>query len=81
MMSILFIFMMYRRADIEGQSFYIAVNKWLGTVAAYGFMLADGIQTPVVNVLYAVVFIADVFYIWQTYAQCRKQGITPWRRA
>jgi hypothetical protein len=80
MMSILFVFMLYRRGSIEGQSIYIAISKWLGTVAAYGFMLADGIQTPVVNILYAVVFIFDVVYIKMVYDQCRKEGIDPWRR-
>jgi hypothetical protein len=43
-------------------------------------MLADGIQTPVVNVLYAVVFIFDVVYIKIVYDKCREQGIDPWRR-
>lgn len=79
-MSILFVFMIYRRDSVDGQSVYIAITKWLGTVAAYGFMLADGIQTPVVNVLYAVVFIFDVFYIWLVYQMCRRDGIDPWRR-
>jgi hypothetical protein len=80
MMSILFVFMMYRRQSIEGQSLYIAISKWLGSLAAYGFMLADGIQGPVVNILYAVVFVFDLFYIWQVYTQCRAEGINPWTR-
>ncbi len=80
MMSILFVFMIYRRGNVDGQSVYIALGKWLGTVAAYGFMLADGIQTPVVNILYAVVFVFDVVYIKMVYDKCREQGIDPWRR-
>lgn len=80
MMSILFVFMIYRRGNVDGQSIYIAISKWLGTVAAYGFMLADGIQTPVVNVLYAIVFVFDVIYIKMVYDKCLEQGIDPWRR-
>lgn len=80
MMSVLFVFMMYRRQSVEGQSVYIALNKWLGSLAAYGFMLADGVQTPVVNVLYGIVFVFDLFYTWQVYRQCRIEGIDPWRR-
>jgi len=80
MMSILFVFMLYRRDSIDGQSIYIAISKWLGTVAAYGFMLADGIQTPVVNILYAVVFVFDVVYIKMVNDKCRAEGINPWRR-
>ena len=81
MMSILFIFMLQRRGSVEGQSVYIAGTKWLGSVAAYGFMLADGIQTPVVNILYLVVFVFDVVYIKMVYDKCKEQGIDPWRRA
>lgn len=79
-MSILFVFMMYRRQSVEGQSLYIALSKWLGSLAAYGFMVADGAQSLVVNILYAVVFLFDLFYIWQVYRQCRREGINPWTR-
>ena len=50
-------------------------------MAAYGFMLADGIQTPVVNVLYAIVFVFDLLYIKMVYDQSRREGHDPWRRA
>lgn len=80
-MSILFVFMLYRRGNSDGQSLYIAISKWLGTVAAYGFMLADNVQTPVVNVLYAVVFLFDVVYIKMIYDKLREEGHDPWRRA
>ncbi|MFN2138064.1 MAG: hypothetical protein ACK2UK_19060 [Candidatus Promineifilaceae bacterium] len=79
-MSILFIFMIGRRGNVEGQSIYIAISKWLGSLAAYGFMLADSVQTPVVNVLYAVVFVLDVLYIWMVYSRARAEGLNPWRR-
>lgn len=80
-MSVLFVFMINRRGNAEGQSVYIAISKWLGSLAAFGFMLADGIQTPVVNVLYGVVFLFDVLYIWMVYARTRAEGLDPWRRA
>lgn len=80
-MSLLFITMLLGRGNVDGQSFYIATNKWLGSLAAYGFMLADGIQTPVVNVLYGFVFLCDVVYMFLVYRQCKIQGIKPWRRA
>jgi len=80
-MSLLFITMLISRGNVDGQSFYIATNKWLGSLAAYGFMLADGIQTPVVNVLYGFVFLFDVVYIFMVYRRCKLEGINPWRRA
>jgi hypothetical protein len=81
MMSLLFITMLIGRGNVDGQSVYIAANKWLGSLAAYAFMLADGIQTPVVNVLYLFVFVWDVAYIWLVYRRCKLDGINPWRRA
>jgi hypothetical protein len=80
-MSILFVFMINSRGNVEGQSVYIAIAKWLGSLAAFGFMLADGVQSPVVSVLYAVVFVLDVTYIWLVYSLSRAEGINPWRRA
>jgi hypothetical protein len=79
-MSLLFVAMLISRGNVDGQSFYIATNKWLGSLAAYGFMLADGIQTPVVNVLYAFVFVFDVGYMFLVYRRCKQQDINPWRR-
>jgi hypothetical protein len=52
----------------------------LGSLAAYGFMLADGIQTPVVNVLYGFVFLFDVVYMFMVYRRCKLAGINPWKR-
>jgi hypothetical protein len=66
-MSILFIFMLERRGSLEGQSLGIAVSKWLGTLFAYGFMIADGVQTPLVNTLYFTTFLFDVYYIARIY--------------
>lgn len=35
MMSILFVYMLIRRDDVHGQSFYIALFKWIGTLFAF----------------------------------------------
>lgn len=80
-MSILFVFMLKSRSNLDGQSFWIAVTKWLGTLAAFGFMFADGVQTPLVIVLYTTTFFFDLFYIYRVYQVSRAQGIDPWRRA
>jgi len=80
-MSVLFVFMLERRGNLDGQSFLIALTKWLGTLAAYGFMFADGIQTPLVNTLYAAIFVFDIYYMARVYRLSRAQGINPWRRA
>jgi hypothetical protein len=79
-MSLLFITMLISRGNVDGQSFYIATSKWLGSLAAYGFMLADGIQTPVVNVLYGFVFLFDVVYMGMVFRRSKLAGLSPWRR-
>ncbi|MCA9899365.1 MAG: hypothetical protein KC433_14330 [Anaerolineales bacterium] len=79
-MSLLFLVFIVVRENVEGQSVYIAINKWLGSLAAYGFMVADGIPTQLVNVLYALVFLFDVAYIYLVYRRCKLEGINPWRR-
>ncbi len=81
MMSLLFMTMLLGRGNVDGQSFYIAANKWLGSLAAFGFMLADGIQTPVVVVLYTFVFLWDVAYMWLVFRRSKQAGFNPWRRA
>ena len=73
--------MLESRGTLDGQSFWIAVTKWLGTLAAYGFMFADGIQTPLVNTLYAAIFVFDLFYAARVYRLSRRLGMDPWRRA
>jgi len=78
-MSVLFVFMLEARGNLDGQSFLIATSKWLGTLAAYGFMFADGIQTPLVNALYATIFVFDIYYMARVYRLSRAQGISPWR--
>lgn len=81
MMSVLFVVMIIVRGNVEGQSVYIAINKWLGSLAAYAFMLADNVSSPLVNILYAVVFLLDVGYVLLVYRRSKLEGINPWKRA
>ncbi|MBB5155615.1 transmembrane-type terpene cyclase [Saccharopolyspora phatthalungensis] len=105
MMSILFVAMFLRRDSIAGQSMYIAVGKWLGTLFAWiataltvttsqtqpvpeslWSFLAGSVThseyplTPLINLLYLVVFIVDIVYIGLLHQRIRQQGLSPWRR-
>jgi hypothetical protein len=105
MMSILFVAMLLGRDGAGGQSMYIAVSKWLGTLFAWistaltvttstsdpvpsslASFLADSVThegyplTPLINVLYLGVFVADVLYIVLLRARLRECGIALWRR-
>lgn len=65
LMSVLFITMLVQRGGSEGQSLYIAVNKWIGTLAATlhlgildegprSFILTVGILIAVFDIIYIV---------------------------
>lgn len=81
----LFIGMFYRRTDLRGQSLYIAGLKWLGT---WPLMLALYLYPPegfegskLLPVLYAGIFVLDLYYVVIVYLRSRELGLNPWRRA
>ena len=68
LMSVLFINMLVRRGGSEGQNLVIAINKWIGTLAAtlsYGVLTAPGFPKPsfliLVSGMLCTVF--DLLYI------------------
>lgn len=104
-MSILFVAMLLRRDSPAGQSMYIAVGKWLGTLFAWiataltvttdsARQWPDNLWeffsrsithtayplTPMINVLYGITFLVDIFYIVLLYRKLKEHGISPWRR-
>ncbi|MBP9706978.1 MAG: hypothetical protein KBD78_04995 [Oligoflexales bacterium] len=80
-MSIVYVFMHMSRNSLDGQSFQIALNKWLGTLAAYFFMVSAFTVNNFVHVLYIGIFVFDVLYMYMMYIECKKQNINPWLRA
>src|SRR5690606_13554633 len=59
--SVLFVFLLGRRGNLDGQSFLLAFTKWLCTLSIYIFIFAGVIQTPLVNTLYAAIFVFDIY--------------------
>lgn len=105
MMSILFVAMLQRRPGVGGQSMYIAIFKWLGTLFAYlataltvttsqahpwpdspWSFVADTVThksyplTPLISLLYLVVFLVDILYIVLLHSRLKQAGISPWLR-
>ncbi|MER7844809.1 hypothetical protein ABTZ03_12815 [Kitasatospora sp. NPDC096077] len=105
MMSFLFVAMLTRRDGVAGQSMYVAVSKWLGTLFAYiataltvttspehplpssvWSFVTDTVTsrnyplTPLISVLYLVIFLVDILYIGLLYARLKEAGTSPWRR-
>lgn len=66
MMSVLFIAMLVRRDSMAGQSMYIAVFKWLGTLAPTVQMFAQTGSTLIL-VLGIGCFLYDVIYVGMLY--------------
>jgi hypothetical protein len=96
LMSVLFVAMILRRGSVRGQSLYIALGKFLGTLVAFilaihwspafGTAVVDHTlraptpMPPLVYWVYPLIFFFDVLYIGLVYDQCRAEGINPWRR-
>jgi hypothetical protein len=78
--SILFVWMFRQRGrSIEGQSFYIGLLKWIGTLIVAVWYLLEN------NYLFAWVIIAtieifDILYLKLVYDALTEAGINPWLR-
>jgi hypothetical protein len=69
LMSVLFIDMFVRRGSSEGQSLYIAVNKWVGTLAPtilFGIVGDSGFPSGSFLILVLGIFcsVFDLIYVW-----------------
>ncbi|MCM3901126.1 MAG: hypothetical protein ND866_05425 [Pyrinomonadaceae bacterium] len=69
LMSVLFIDMFVKRGNNEGQSLYIAVSKWLGTLAPtilFGVLGEGGFPSGSVLILVLGIFcsVFDLIYVW-----------------
>ncbi len=80
MMSILFIGMLVRRDGVNGQSMYIAIFKWIGTLAAT-VLVYLAMHSGLVLGLGIAVFFYDVLYIVMLYRKFRQLGLDPFTRA
>jgi hypothetical protein len=76
--------MLMQRRDVRGQSIYIALLKGIGTGAAslgITFYPPPGYENAIlITVLGLTTFVSDMIYVVLIYRQCRRQGISPWRR-
>ena len=79
MMSVLFISMLVRRDNVDGQSMYIAIFKMLGTLAP---TIQMSIQTGslLILVLGLGCFLYDMVYIWMLYQKFFELRLNPFTR-
>ena len=78
MMSVLFVTMIINRKGVEGQSFYIALFKMIGTglssLAFYQFR-PDTQESVLLPLLFVSIFVFDLIYTVAIYRKCREYGM------
>jgi hypothetical protein len=79
MMSILFIAMLVRRNNVEGQSMYIALFKWLGTMAPT-ILFYGQTGSHLVLALGIGCFVYDLIYMGMLYGKFRELKLNPFTR-
>jgi hypothetical protein len=80
LMSALFIQMLWRRNNTDGQSVYIALCKLIGTAipSVYFYLLFPG--SPLLIYLFLLIFVLDVVYLVLLYRKQKEMGIRPWKK-
>ena len=78
LMSVLFVLMLLTRNSLAGQSIYIAIFKWLGTLLPCYYFYRKYPKSHVLNTLYVGIFIFDVLYIGLIAYYANMAGINPW---
>lgn len=79
-MSLSFLARLDRRADVRGQSLYIALGKLLGTAVTIPHAYALHGELGSLRAFMAVTLAGDVAYAVLLARRCRAQGIRPWAR-
>lgn len=78
LMSILFLFMLYSRQSLAGQSFYIALFKCLGSLLFSVLFFLRTQQAPYMNYLFLTTLCFDALYVWWVYTKHQALGQNPW---
>ena len=78
-MSILFLDMLQKRGNLEGQSIYIAIFKTIGTLAPT-ILFTIILESPIVLVLGIGCFVYDFIYIIQLRKQFIDKSLNPFTR-
>ncbi len=80
MMSALFIAMLIRRGNVNGQSMYIALLKMVGTLFASTLFFLDNPMSMLMNFLFVAIFTLDLVYAVLLYNKHRELRLNPWSR-
>lgn len=72
MMSMLFVLMLLRRNHLKGQSIYIAIFKWIGTISACFLSFSLYPTSILLWFLYLSTFFFDTLYVYMLYDRSKK---------
>jgi len=77
--SVLFVNMFWQRRSIEGQSFYIGLLKWIGTLLVAVWYLLEN-NYAFIWLIIVGIEVFDILYVKLIYDSLVKLGINPWLR-
>jgi hypothetical protein len=77
--SVLFVNMVLQRRRVEGQSLYIGLLKWIGTlIVAIWYVLEH--PFPLTWFIVIEIEIFDILYLKLIYSKLSRAGVSPWLR-
>ena len=79
LMSALFLSMYWHRGNLDGQSFWIAFFKWLGTFVVMFEYLPNHMQ-PLMWLVMISITLLDIWYMVTVWRACKAQGENPLKR-
>ncbi|MBI1279511.1 MAG: hypothetical protein GC179_15380 [Anaerolineaceae bacterium] len=79
MMSVLFVGMLSKRKNVDGQSIYAAILKWIGT-AAPTILFYGRTGSMLVLILGIGCFVYDALYTYLLYRKFQELGLNPFTR-
>lgn len=79
-MSCAFVAMLLRRRSTDGQTMYIGLAKFVGTLAAVGMAITWYPNRVLPYLLYTIFVAADVTYLVLLYRRFQSEKVSPWRK-
>lgn len=78
--SIAMISLLAKRGNVRGQSLYIALTRFIGSLAVIPMQYLQTPKSSFLALIYVAFTVCDLGYIWLYLRQARVEGINPWTR-
>ncbi len=80
LISITMISLLAKRGSVEGQSLYIALTRFIGSLAVIPMQYLQTPKSSFLALICVAFTVCDLGYIWLYLRQARMEGINPWTR-